>query len=313
MLKKIKSFPILLIVFLFTFSCNEDETPLAPYMGERQLGKVAIEEESFVPKVTWVGGYVSIFGVNQDSVAKLDSTLIMLIYAKNNNIQFPVKFGQVPDGAENLVSQFGGHEVDTLVEDKTYTFWLLKEKAWDMVKTNPHKPIRVDNHVENVTVTDDTVLVNPDNYVSAVKSLDVFVNIKNVSTRGRLGPINIVQTNKIKDPTITWEITQEGAGDTRIAAMGLVKAALYDANNIVWEVWSEEPGEDLPVYGSKNVISQPVVLGQTFPETRTFYEYPEEGLERNKTYYLWIANNKWDGEKHSRVADYYAYATFKTY
>jgi hypothetical protein len=60
------------------------------------------------------------------------------------------------------------------------------------------------------------------------------------------------------------------------------------------------------------VINAPLVAGQSFPETQIFVDYPAEGLARNRTYYIWIANKLWDGEGRIRVTSYYAYATFNT-
>lgn len=53
-------------------------------------------------------------------------------------------------------------------------------------------------------------------------------------------------------------------------------------------------------------------MGDTFEGTHVFSEFPENGLERNKTYYIWIANETWDGANRLRFADGYAYATFST-
>jgi hypothetical protein len=61
-----------------------------------------------------------------------------------------------------------------------------------------------------------------------------------------------------------------------------------------------------------NVISPPLLSGQQLNNTKEFVEYPVEGLQRNKTYYVWIANKDWNGVGRLRATPYYAYATFKT-
>lgn len=95
--------------------------------------------------------------------------------------------------------------------------------------------------------------------------------------------------------------------------MGLVNSAVYDPNAVVWEVWSVDSLSGAAIYGKHNVIQSPVYVGQTLAQTRVFYDYPPQGLERNQTYYLWIANQHWDGLKHGRAVNYYAYVSFVTY
>ena len=68
-----------------------------------------------------------------------------------------------------------------------------------------------------------------------------------------------------------------------------------------------------PIYGKDDIIKSPVQAGQSFSSTYVFNEYPENGLERGKNYYLWIANKNWDGVTRLRFAKGYAYITFQTY
>jgi len=299
----------------FLFNCGEKDQPLAPYLGERNLGNIQIEEGAFAPKITWTGGYVSIFAVNRDTLARLDSSLIMLVYAPNNNIHYPVTFGQVPAGAQNLLDQYGGKAAERLEEDNTYTFWMLTDDAWQTVSQYPGKCIKVNPNSNSITaeVKNDSILANADSHAQSVLPLDVFVNLTNINSRGRLGELMLSEPVEMKDPVLTWKIMQEGVTDTMIAAMGLCEGAGYLPTAVVWEVWSEDFLSGNPVYGKNNVISAPVTLGQTFPGTKTFYEYPVEGLKRNQMYYLWIANKDWDGLKHGRAANYYAYISFETY
>jgi hypothetical protein len=133
------------------------------------------------------------------------------------------------------------------------------------------------------------------------------------STTGRLAFINVQRSSTSNHPIITWIIRQDGVTDTLIAAMGVVNAGQYQAAGNLWEVWSVDSSGTQPVYGKKNVIYGPVVAGQAFPETRVFVEYPAEGLQRNKTYYVWIANKDWNGQRRDNATNYYAHATFQTW
>lgn len=304
---------MLILAVGFFFNCEDDNKPLAPYMGQRELGEIQIETGVFVPKITWVGGYASVVAVNQDTVAKLDSTLIMLYYAAGNNIHYPVTFGQVPDGVQDIVTQYGGKAAERLVEDNTYTFWVLKEDVWEEVSKYPGKPIFVNSELESsiVEFKEDTVFVSASSFAQSVEPLDVFVNIINVQSRGRLGTISLIQPSLDQYPVLVWEVKPE-IGDSTIAAVGVCEGSQYSPIKAIWEAWSEEIVDGSPVYGKKNVIHSPVIFGDTLPGTKEFYKYPTFGIDRNQNYYVWIAGKDWDGLKHSRVASFYSYATFQT-
>ncbi|MBN1894944.1 hypothetical protein JW906_10635 [bacterium] len=305
---------LVVLIGLF-FACRKNDAPLAPYAGRPELSGFQIEAGSFAPKMTWIGGYVSALGVNRGSRAALDSTLIWLIHAQGDGVRFPVQFGTLPAGVEDLTLSSGGIPEDSLTEDNPYTFWLLKETAWEAVLQNPGKDWLADPQLPEGTAVlrDDTLHMDPYQCLMQNRMLDVYVNIRDFKTFGRLAILQLGEPKTSNHPVFSWTIQQAGVTDTLVAALGLVKADSYKPDKLVWEVWSEEQTGAAPVYGKKNVISAPVRFGQTFPETRAFTEYPEQGLERNKTYYLWIASSGWDGLKHSRAANFYAYASFNTW
>ncbi len=312
--KKVIFTTLSIILFAILLSCETAETPLAPYMGQTEMSKIRIEEGSFTPTITWVGGYVSTFGVNRGTEAALDSSLIWLIHSEGNNINFPLSFGQTSNEIQELTTQYGGNPVERLSEDNVYTFWVLKEDALDFVFQNPNKPIYVDGNIESEVgnVRNDTVFVNSFSYTRKTQALDVFVNIVEATSRGKLATLSIAQSSTTNNPTVMWEIKQSGVTEKTISAMGLCIGTSYSASRIVWEVWSVETVDGQDVYGKKNVIDPPLVIGDSFQGTHVFYAYPEGGLERNKNYYFWIGNQDWDGKKHGRVAKFYAYITFKT-
>ncbi len=298
--------------FLLAFSCSDDNS-LAPYQGQRELSGILVESGSFVPRITWVGGYVAALGVNRGSVARLDSTLVWLIAADEDDIRFPVKFGEAPAGAQVLTQQYGGQSADRLEEDNVYTFWLMKKDAWTLAAANAGKTLKEDPTLTGsmVSVRNDTVLVNASVFAHLHQALDVFVNIADVRPLGRLGVLDVIQPTLSADVVVTWQITQAGVTDPQVAAIGITEGQQFDPNKVVWEMWSEEIVGGNPVYGTKNVISAPLILGQAFPETRVFNEF--SGLERNKNYYIWIGNNSWDRASRLRSTNFYAFATFRTF
>lgn len=309
-----KALTIVLMLALL-IACDEADKPLAPYVGSPRLAGIQLEQENFSPKITWLGGYVSALGVNIGTKAALDSSLIMLVHTNGNNLRYPVKFGQVPDGAEDLTARYGGTRADKLIEDSTYTFWILKADIWDKAVQQAGKPICVDQDLSTATVEvrEDTVYISSYNHAQETVPLDVYVNIAEVRSLGRLATITLMETDTSNSPIITWKIRQAGVTDSLIAAIGLVKGQAYSPSDIVWEAWVEDTSSGKPVYGKMNLIPPPLQIGQPIPGTKVFYEYPESGLERNQFYYLWIANKNWNGITHGRSADYYCYITFSTY
>lgn len=295
-------------------SCNKEDNGLAPYAGSPKLSNVTVQDSSFRPRITWLGGYVSALGINRGNRAALDSTLVWLIQAGGNNIHYPVTFGQLPSGATDLTTQFGGHKLDSLREDEIYTFWILKDNVWNQISTSTNKILVLNDKLNTAfTIVADTILINPFNYIQRVSPIDVFINISNVTTLGKLAQINVTQTNKDNNPIITWQISQQDISDTLISALGVVEGQQYQVLNQRWSVWSEETTDSGSVFGKKGIISQPVKLGQQFPDSRVFIQYPPGGLLRNKDYYVWIANKDWNGEGRLRSTSGYAWATFHTY
>lgn len=310
-LMKVVLLPVLL-VFIF-WACSDDENPLAPYEGSPKMSNILVEEASFEPQITWVGGYVSVLGINKGSRAALDTSLVWLINSDGNELKYPVKFGELPQNAVDITSQYGGTSVSSLSEDETYTFWVMKQEAWQEVSSHNGGNLFADSTLtdQTVNVIGDSIAVSNFAFTNYSQSLDVFINIEDLSTFGRLGVISVESTNSNR-PIISWEITQEGIEESAISVIGICEGQQYNPGSTVWEVYSESTVDGQTVYGNENVINAPLNVGDSFPGTRVFVEFDLDGLERNKSYYIWIANDTWDGESRLRFADGYAYATFNT-
>lgn len=312
-------FSFITINALFFFSCNEEDNTLATYLGSRNLEQINIQEGSYKPKISWIGGYVSVFGVNYGSRAALDSTLVFLIYKSGNDIYYPVTFAEVPQGAQDLTSQYGGTRIDSLTEDSTYTFWVLKEAEWNQISSMNNIILIYDSSLTtSLQVVGDTIKLNAQGHTQIVKPLNIYINISVVTNAnnpgGRLilngGTITVQATNVSNNPVISWVLTQ--IQDSLIAAMGITEGGVYNQNAEIWSVYSVSDSAGQTQYGKVNVITPPVVAGQEIPNTQVFVEYPAEGLKKNTIYYLWIASKDWNGETRDRTTNYYAYVSFST-
>jgi hypothetical protein len=303
-------FLLALPVLSFFSSCKDEDSGIADYAGSPEVSNIRIEENSFSPKITWVGGYVSVIGVNRGSHAALDTSLVWLIRTDGNNIHYPVRFGTLPSGAADITSQFGGAGLDSLNEDEVYTFWVLKEDVWNQVSSYPDSRLIADSTLSSsVVAAGDSIRINTYSYNSIVQALDVYVNISGLTQFGRLGLVTVTATNSNK-PIISWAITEAGASDSNLSAIGIVEGQQYVADYAVWDVYSESDSSGTLLYGRQNVIAGPLQAGTELPGTRTFVELPETGLERGKTYYIWIARDNWNRTSRTRTTSGYAYAVF---
>ncbi|MEG8989755.1 hypothetical protein VJY32_08250 [Ignavibacteria bacterium 4148-Me] len=306
-----------IIILLSVISCQNENTVLAPYAGSPPLSNIKIEQGKFIPRITWVGGYVAVIGVNRGNFAILDSSLVWLIYNQSGDkILYPVTFGTIIEGTQNIINNYNGIQLKELQEDNIYTYWLMKADVWNKVKDLKNKIMITDSKLPagEIYVVKDTVKISSYSFAFITQGIDVYVNIGDLTTFGRLGKINLTSPKDDTGIKISWEITQSGVTEDKIAAIGLVEAQTYSALNIIWEVWSEEVtlgGEK--IYGKKDVIPNHIYLGEKIEGTRTFVEFPKDGLKRNKNYYLWIATSLWDQKNRTRVTNYYAYATFRTW
>jgi hypothetical protein len=294
--------------------CKKSDSGLAPYADNPQLSGLAIEKLSFRPKINWLGGYVSVLGINRGSKAALDSSLVWLVYVPGNNLHYPVQFGVLPSGAQDLTAKYGGKKSDSLFEDAQYTFWLMKEDAWTQLSTAADKNLTVDPSLStsSVVVAGDSVRVTPMSLARTTENLDVFVNITSFESRGNLADITVIQPTTNNYPVIRWKIKQQGVTDSLISVAGLVEGNQYTPTGSKWEVWSVDSSSGKKVYGRNNVIAPPLLAGTKIPGTQTFVEFPAEGLKRNVDYYLWIANKSWDQQAYTRFTPNYAYVVFHT-
>lgn len=310
-------------VLLLLSSCEDRDNSLAPYEGSPGMSNITVEANTYTPKITWLGGYVSVVGINKGSNGALDSSLIWLIYKTGNSISYPLTYGQLPDGASDLTAQYGGANIPRLIEDQPYTYWVMKEDVWNQIKDQQNKILRVNPSLAfGYQVILDTIEISKSSYVQINKNIDSYLNIFDISYFGLpeviLGRIELVETDTSNSPIIRWTITQHDSNgvlitDSLISAIGIVEGTGYEASKIVWEVYSEEIVNGVPTYGKKNVIGSPVYApSANIPETFTFKEFPLTGLERNKGYYLWIAAKGWNQRDRFRYTTQYAFITFKT-
>ena len=309
----LRMLPVLLPALLLAFAtCTKQSGPLAPYASsDRPLSGLAVQESVYTPAVRWIGGYVTVLGVNVGSRAALDTTLVELIYAPANSLKYPVTIGTLPAGAQNIAAQYGGQNVSRLTEDNVYTFWVMKDEAWSAASSLRNRPIIADTTAAAPLVNrNDTLVASAMEFVSVTSRLDVYINIKDVLVYGRLmDDITVTQSDSSNMPVVTFTIAQ-GIADSGVSAVGICSGEQYNVNSRAWEVISADVRSDTTIYWKNDVVRSPLRMGQSFPGTATFVVYPAEGLKRNQQYYLWFANKNWDQTTRLRSTPNYGFATF---
>ena len=317
MLQRFSGATVALGLVLWVTGCLKSAPPIAPYdPGTVKLTTLTTEAGVYTPRVSWTGGYVAAVGVNVGRNARLDTSLIWLVYGSGNSIHYQPRFGQVPPGAQDLTTSFGGHPTTALTEDKVYTFWIAKDDVWAAINASPGKVLIADTGaIKPVRTSNDTLYVTSQSFLSAIEPVDVFIGVRNVHAVGRLGVINVIQTDTSNAPLITFQIAQAGLAppDSLLTNMGICVSQQYDIGAVIWEVLAVDTSSGQPVYWTTDVISSPVFAGQSIPRTDVFTAFPAGGLERNKTYYIWIANRDWDQRSRLRSTYNYASATFETF
>lgn len=230
-------------------SCSNEDNPLVPYISSTQMSGINIEQGSFNPEVTWLGGYSTVFGVNKGTEAILDSSLVWLVYTSGNQLRFPIKYGELPQGTQDLTQQYGGTKINSLSEDNTYTFWVMKEDAWNLAKNSNSKFVP-DSLSTAIVETGDSLKITNKLYAKLSLPLDVFINIYGISTFGRLADINI-NTDLSNSPVVSWTIKQTGVTDPKISAIGITEGGQYTPTQTVWETYSITVEDNVTSYGKK--------------------------------------------------------------
>jgi len=309
------SFAGILFFSLFAGSCSDDNDALPTYAGSPQMSSLNVESGTFIPKIAWAGGFVSVVGVNRGEYASLDNSLIWLIKADKNIIRYPVRLGSVPDGTVSIANQFGGTALDSLDEDDTYTYWVLKENMWDKIQQYAGRILKSDSTLdaEAVFLDADTLRISKSSFFTISQNIDVYPNIADFKTFGKLGKIILSHPVKPAGPQITWKISQAGVTDTLIAAIGIVEGQQFSEVYSKWKMYSLEVVGADSILASKNIIPPGLYLGQSYDGTITTKSFPSDGLDRGKNYYIWIASAGWDRVNYSRTTSYFAYATFRTW
>lgn len=293
------------------FSCNNEDNTLAPYTGSPPVSNITVQAESFNPKITWLGGYVSVFGINKGNSAALDSTLVWLVHTNGNNIHYPLVACRLPEGAQDITAQYGGLSIDSLQEDQDYTFWVLKEDVWNQISSYTQFKLAEDSSASaSFRISGDSLLLSAAKFEVVSEPINVYINILDIRKFGPLADVN-VETTTMNVPKVTWTIKAPGAVDSMVAAIGFAGGTTYDASTSLWEVYSERDSAGIKIYVKDNVIKSPVIVSETLPNTRAFVVYNPQNLVRNAYYHVWIADKTWDRVNRQRFTPGYAYVTFR--
>lgn len=261
-----------LIVALALAACSGDTNPVAPYAGERPLQFLTIAQ-SFRPQVQWVGGRVAAIGVNRDSTAALDSTLVWMMAADDNTIESFVTVGE--GGDDGLVSEYGGVPSDSLDDGQTYTFWMAEREVLDAGLD----PASFDGF----------------NFVDTTLTLDLLLRGRSLGGADVEVVISREQTLEGTRYIMDWEpalpFRQIGINQGRVGAF----------TDLAWHVVLPDVVDDS--------IYPPVVIGEVPPEADEIVEW--SGFEP-AIYICWMTNSEWEGNFTLRADGYAFFQVFES-
>jgi hypothetical protein len=265
------------IALMLLLGCDTDESPLAPYEGQRPLILQAVTLSSN-PDVQWVGGRVAAVGVNRGAQAALDSTLVWIMTADQNEIQSALRIG--PGSDADLIVSLGGTPTDSLATATEYTFWLADESA-----LSAGLPV---DELDEFAFADTSVTLN---YV----------------LRGRFGGdasfVNSIRV--VRNQSLTEDLyrVEWAPADANVRRLAIREGSSGGFTDLVWDVLADE--------NNAAGITTPVTIGEAPEGSAEAVEWPDAGFAP-KTHTLWMAADNWSGIFSPRAPGYVFYQIFSS-
>ncbi|MBT8400720.1 MAG: hypothetical protein KJO98_09605 [Rhodothermia bacterium] len=268
---------ITLVGGLVVVGCDSDSNPLAPYTGERELILQRVTS-SARPHMQWVGGRVGAIGVNRGAKAALDTTLVWIMAASDNEISSAVV---VDDRLDiDLVAQVGGTPLDSLEDGAEYTFWLAESEVYNAGLSADRR--------NDFTFVDTTFTLS-------------------YQLRGRVGGDGsfISDISIVRDQTLTsdeYHIMWSPAA-TGVRRLAIRQGSSGGFTDLVWDLIAEDEN----VAG----ISPPVTIGTAPAGVIVGAQWPDGGFDAS-TYTLWMVNESWNGSFSIRASGYAFFQIFSS-
>jgi hypothetical protein len=249
--------------------CDDDTNPLAPYEGDRELILQRVTA-SATPDFQWVGGRVAAVGVNRGPEAALDTTLVWLLTAADNDISSAIWIGEGLDAA--AVLQHGGTATDSLADDAEYTFWLAERSLYD----------------GGLASSDRTVF----NFADTTLTLRYKLLSRSGGGSGFIESISVIRDQRLTSDSYLIVWSPASAGVRRLA---IRQGSSGGYTDLVWDLIADA--------GNTQGIVSPLVLGEPPSGVQVGAEWPEDGFEAS-TYTLWMVNDSWTGSFSPRATGY---------
>ena len=274
----------LLSALLLNGGCNkESSNTLAPYTAQRSLffTRITINAK---PDIQWLGGRAMAIGVNRGTKAALDSTLVWLQTATDNDISSAVTFGASSD--RSRVTSYGGTPADSLDSDVQYTFWVATKEAFDA---------RLDTSKRTV---------NPSSFADSICSVGYWLKGQSGGEGGTSNPIVRIkirrdQTLEGEKFTIFW--TPATSAFNRLAVRTGSTGGWTD---LLWHI-------NTPTGTTDNILP-PVVIGVPPAGVIEGTPWGDNVFVNGTTYTIWMANRNWNGVSFTLTARGYAYFRFSS-
>ncbi len=209
-------------------------------------------------------------GVNRGTDAALDSTLVWLVTANDNDISSAVSIGAELDVAE--VNLHGGSALDSLINETEYTFWLAERSVYDAGLTESSR--------------------TPLTFADTTLTLRYRLLSRSGGDSGFISDLRIIRDQRLTSDKYLIVWSPPDAGARRLA---IRRGSSGGYTDLIWDLIAENTNAD--------GIQSPVVIGEPPAGVVIGAEWPDDGFSA-ATHTLWMTSENWSGSFSPRAPGY---------
>ncbi len=240
----------------------------------------------YVPRISWGGGYVSGLGRQQGRISQAGYFAGLADSPGRQWHPLPAAIWPAPCRRGRPYDNLWRASRSDHPEGRSAVHVLGRQRGRlgnDCCQSRETPVVGLRHSTTPSRVSGDTLFLSPQSFTVEKRPIDLYIGIRNLRPLGRLGVIEVIQTDTSNAPILRWRITQTGTlpPDTLLANIGIAGGDHYDVSTVVWEILAVDTSSGQRVYWTRDVILPPLIAGQAVPGTDVFTAFPSTGLQRN--------------------------------